>query len=146
MHVKICDVMSEHRTLSQSGRPSASRPYTYSVKHRSCLFISRRAAPSSSLCPPPSSRTVGLLRLTHDSSLTLGHSKCPADSFAVISQFVLSVTVGTFVRQVHVKKGQRRAGARQVKNDKLHVSLIRPNRKTRLAELKQQAKTQWHSA
>ena len=146
MRMQNSDIMSEPRTLRQSGRPSASNPYTHSVKHRSCHFISPRAASSSSLCPPPSSRTVSLLGLTRDSSLTLGHSKCPADSFAVISQFVLPVTVGTFVRQVHVKKGQRRAGARQVKNDKLHVSLIRLSRMTRLAELKQQAKTQWHSA
>ena len=76
-----------------------------------------------------SSSTTGcLLGLTYDSSLTLGHSKCPADSFAIISQFVLPVTVGTFGRQVHVKKAQRRAGARQVKDDRRRVSFIQPGR------------------
>ncbi len=76
-----------------------------------------------------------LLGLTDDSSLTLGHSKCLADSFAVISQFVLPVTVGTFGRQVHVKKAQRSAGASQVKDDRLHVSFIQQSSSARLAEL-----------
>lgn len=52
------------------------------------------------LPPPPSSMTGCLLGLTYESSLTLGYSKCPADSFAVISQSVLPVTMGTFGRQV----------------------------------------------
>lgn len=89
---------------------------------------------SLSVCLP-SSTTSCLLGLTYDSSLTLGHSKCPADSFAVISQFVLLVTVGTFGRQVHAKKAQRSAGARQVKDDRQHVSFIRPSGSARLAEL-----------
>lgn len=76
-----------------------------------------------------SSSTTGcLLGLTYDCSLTLGHSKCPADSFAIISQFVLPVTVGTFGRQVHVKKAQRSASARQVKDDRRRVSFILPER------------------
>lgn len=96
------------------------------VKHSPHLFISRPAT-SLFLPPcltPPSSTTGCLLGLTYDSSLTLGRSKCPADSFAVISQFVLPVTVSTFGRQVHVKKAQRSAGARQVKDDRQHVSFI----------------------
>ena len=91
--------------------------------------------PSSlSVCLP--SPMIGcLLGLTYDSSLTLGQSKCPADSFAIISQFVLPVTVGTFGRQAHVKKAQRSEGARQVKDDRQHVSFIQQSSSTRLAEL-----------
>ncbi|KAM3593713.1 uncharacterized protein V6R79_019796 [Siganus canaliculatus] len=62
---------------------------------------------------------------TYDFNSTLGHSERPADSFAIISQFVLPVRVGSFGRQVHVKKAQRTAGARQVKDDRQHASVIR---------------------
>lgn len=105
----------------------------------SFLFISR---PATSLFLPPMfdppfqfSTTGYLLGLTYYSSLTLGCSKCPADSFAVISQFVLPVTVSTFGRQVHVKKAQRSTGARQVKDDRQHVSFIQPSGRACLAEL-----------
>lgn len=83
----------------------------------------------------PSSMTGCRLGLTYDSSLTPGHSKCPADSFAIISQFVLLVMPGTFGRQVHVKKAQRSSGASQVKDDRQRVSFIQPSSSTCLAEL-----------
>lgn len=47
----------------------------------------------------------------------------------------MPVTVSTFGRQVHVKKAQRSAGARQVKDDRQHVSFIQPSDTAHLAEL-----------
>lgn len=81
------------------------------------------------------SNTALVFSLSHDSIFTAGHSKCPADSFAVISQFVLSVTVGTLGRQVHVKKTQRSVGARQVKDDRQCVSFSWPSGTACFAEL-----------
>lgn len=68
--------------------------------------------------------TSCLLALTYDSALTLGHCKCPADSFAVIWQSVLLVTVGTRGGQARVRGAQRREGARQVKDGSRRVSFI----------------------
>lgn len=83
---------------------------------------------------PPQLSTIGCpLGLTYDSCLTLGCSKCPADSFAVILQFVLPVTVSAFGRQVRVKRAQRSAGAGQVKDDRRRVSFTQPSGVARLS-------------
>lgn len=106
----------------------------HSLVSNTALIILPATSSSLFFCLP-SSTTGCLLGLTHDSSLTLGHSKCPADSFAIISQFVLPVMVGTLGRQVHVKKAQRSAGARQVKDDRQPFFFIQPSSSACLAEL-----------
>lgn len=47
----------------------------------------------------------------------------------------MPVTVGTFGRQVYVKKTQRSVGVRQVKDDRQHVSFNQPSGTACFAEL-----------